>query len=93
MAVTERAAGWATDGVAAITLASLTFHPLCDLVFRCGCAWFFAGAADHCDIRDPAPPNCPPCAYFAAVIAFGLAIAGMWLAAARGMRAGLRSTG
>ena len=93
MASTERAAGWLTDGVAAIVLAAMTFHPLCNLVFRCGCAWFFAGAADHCDIRDPAPPNCPPCAYAAAGAAFGAALAGMWLSAARAMRAGLRSTG
>ena len=53
---------------AAVTAA--TFHPVCDLVFRCGCAWFFAGGAAHCDILDPAPPNCPPCASAAAGAAF-----------------------
>ena len=93
MAGTERVAGWLTDGVAAVTLAAVTFHPVCNLVFRCGCAWFFAGAAEHCDIRDPAPPNCPPCAGMAAGIAFGAALVGSWLAGARALRAGLRSTG
>jgi hypothetical protein len=80
------------DAVAAAALTAMTFHPLCNLVFRCGCAWFFAGAAAHCDIHDPAPPNCPPCASLAAGIAFSAALCGMWLAGARGMRAGLRST-
>ena len=90
MAGTERAAGWAVDTVAAVALAALTFHPACHLVFRCGCAWFFAGAADHCDINDPAPPNCPPCAGLAAGIAFSAAMVGAWLAGARALRAGLR---
>jgi hypothetical protein len=72
------------DALAAVTLATATFHPLCDLVFRCGCAWFFARAADHCNIHDPAPPDCPPCAGLAAGAAFSAALAGSWLAAARG---------
>jgi len=76
------------DALAAVTLAAVTFHPLCDLVFRCGCAWFFAGASDHCDIHDPAPPNCPPCNDVAAGIAFGAALVGSWLAAARGVHRG-----
>ena len=90
MAGTERLSGWTVDTVAAVTLAALTFHPACHLVFRCGCAWFFAGAADHCDIHDPAAPNCPPCAGLAAGLAFSEGLAGLWLAAARGMRSGLR---
>lgn len=90
MAGTERRVGWAADTVAAIALAAATFHPACHLVFRCGCAWFFAGAADHCDIHDPAPPNCPPCAGIAAGIAFSAGMIGLWLAGARGMRAKLR---
>ena len=63
--------------VAAVALAAATFHPLCNLVFRCGCAWFFAGGAAHCDVNDPAPPNCPPCsdalagAAFSAVLVLG----------------------
>jgi len=76
------------DALAAVTLAAATFHPLCDLVFRCGCTWFFAGAADHCNIHDPAPPNCPPCNDVAAGIAFGAALVGSGLAAARGVRRG-----
>ena len=86
MAGTERGFGWAVDTVAAIALAAMTFHPVCNLVFRCGCAWFFAGGALHCDIHDPAPPNCPPCNDLAAGMAFGGALAAGWLAAARGLR-------
>jgi len=93
LAATETAWGWVADGLAAITLAGVTFHPFCNLVFRCGCAWFFAGAADHCNIHDPAPPNCPPCNGIAAGLAFSAALVGAWLAAARGLRAGLRSQG
>ncbi len=76
------------DSVAATALAAMTFHPLCNLVFRCGCAWFFAGAADHCNIHDPAPPDCPPCASLAVGAAFGSAMAFAWLAAARATRRG-----
>lgn len=76
------------DVLAAVALAAATFHPLCNLVFRCGCAWFFAGAADHCDIHDPAPPNCPPCNDVAAGIAFAAALVGSGLAAARAVRWG-----
>jgi hypothetical protein len=92
LAGTDRAFGWVVDGVAAVALAAMTFHPLCNLVFRCGCAWFFAGAADHCNIHDPAPPNCPPCANMAAGAAFGAALVGGWLAAARAVRAGYSGT-
>ena len=66
--------------VAAVALAAATFHPVCDLVFRCGCAWFFAGGAAHCDIRDPAPPNCPPCASAMAGAAFSAVLVAGWLA-------------
>ena len=67
----------AAEVVAAVALAAATFHPVCNLVFRCGCAWFFAGGAAHCDVNDPAPPNCPPCsdalagAAFSAVLVLG----------------------
>jgi hypothetical protein len=82
LAGTDRAFGWVVDGVAAVALAAMTFHPL----------WFFAGAADHCNIHDPAPPNCPPCANMAAGAAFGAALVGGWLAAARAVRAGYSGT-
>lgn len=84
----ERRFGWAVDALAAVALAAFTFHPLCNLVFRCGCAWFFAGGADHCNIHDPRPPNCPPCASVAAGAAFSAAIVIGGLAAARGARRG-----
>jgi len=80
------------DTVAAIALAAMTFHPVCNLVFRCGCAWFFAGAAVHCNIHDPAPPNCPPCASVAVGAAFGAVLVGAWLAGARAIRRGYAGT-
>jgi hypothetical protein len=70
----------------AVVLAAATFHPLCDLAFGCGCTWFFAGAAEHCDIHDPAPPNCPPCNDVGAGMAFGAALVGGGLAATRATR-------
>jgi hypothetical protein len=81
------------DAVAAVALTAMTFHPLCNLLFRCGCAWFFAGAAAHCDIHDPAPPNCPPCASVAAGAAFAAAMVIGWLAAARATRRGYARMG
>jgi hypothetical protein len=70
----------------AVALAAGTFHPVCHLVFRCGCAWFFAGGASHCDILDPAPPNCPPCASAAAGAAFSAVLVLGWLALVRTAR-------
>jgi hypothetical protein len=60
-----------------------TFHPACNLAFRCGCAWFFAGADARCDIHVPGPPDCPPCANVFAGAAFTAALGLGWLAALR----------
>jgi hypothetical protein len=68
----------AVEAAAAVALAAATFHPLCNLVFRCGCAWFFAGGSAHCDVNDPAPPNCPPCTSALAGAAFAAALVGGW---------------
>jgi hypothetical protein len=38
-------------------------HPLCNAMFRCGCAPAWAGAAEHCNIRAAAGPHCPWCAH------------------------------
>lgn len=48
--------------VLAGVVTAVTGHVLCDLVFDCGCTWFFLGADAHCNVHTPAPPNCPPCA-------------------------------
>jgi len=77
----------------AAALTAATFHPVCNLVFRCGCAWFFAGGASHCDILDPAPPNCPPCASAAAGAAFSAVLVLGWLALVRATRRLARTAG
>lgn len=92
MGGTDRGIGWTADTLAALTLAGVTFHPLCNLVFRCGCAWFFAGAAEHYNIHDPAPPNCPPCNEVVAGVTFGAAMIAGWLLAVRGIRSGYART-
>jgi hypothetical protein len=51
----------ALDTAIAVALTAATFHPLCNLAFRCGCAWFFAGGAAHCDVNHSGPPDCPAC--------------------------------
>lgn len=50
------------------------FLPLCDLAFRCGCTWFFAGGSDRCNIHKESPPHCPLCVSPAYRGAFGSAI-------------------
>jgi hypothetical protein len=66
--------------LAAITvaLASLTYHPICSAVFDCGCSWFFAGAAETCDIHVPGPPDCPVCTQVAAGAAFTAVMLAGW---------------
>jgi hypothetical protein len=44
-----------------LLLASIFIHPLCRLLFDCGCTWWWAGAAAHCNIHHAAPPHCPWC--------------------------------
>lgn len=62
-----------------ITLAvgAITFLPVCDLNFACGCVLPWNGAAAHCDIHTPGPPNCPWCHHpwqgYAAMAAASLA--------------------
>ena len=47
---------------AAAGLTHLFFIQFCDLLFRCGCEALWAGAAEHCNIHNAAPPHCPWCA-------------------------------
>jgi hypothetical protein len=79
------------DAVFGAALSAATFHPLCNLVFRCGCAWYFAGGDAHCNVHVPGPPDCPPCASLAAGAAFAAALFGGWLAAARAARLAVAS--
>ena len=72
---------WARRAVlAAITIAmvALTYHATCNLVFRCGCSWFFAGGTDTCDIHVPGPPECPVCTNVATGLAFTAALLAAW---------------
>lgn len=66
--------------LAAITVAvtSMTYHAICNLVFDCGCSWFFAGGTDTCDIHVPGPPDCPVCTNVAVGIAFTAALLAVW---------------
>jgi hypothetical protein len=54
-----RALAWLGFG---LLLGLVFIHPLCRLLFDCGCTWWWAGAAAHCNIHHPAPPHCPWCA-------------------------------
>lgn len=50
---------WAFLPAAAIT--GVFFINLCGTIFQCGCRSLWAGAAQHCNIHDPATRNCPWC--------------------------------
>lgn len=80
--------------LAAITVAivSLTFHATCDLVFDCGCSWFFAGGTHTCDIHVAGPPDCPVCTSVAAGTAFSAALLAAWGAAVAFAAARVRPT-
>jgi len=36
-------------------------NKLCDLIFRCGCTWNWAGGSDKCNIHHTDGPKCPFC--------------------------------
>jgi hypothetical protein len=46
----------------ALTATAFTLLPICNALFDCGCTWPMWGAADHCNIHHPGPPDCPLCA-------------------------------
>ncbi len=48
-------------GGIAVVITCVLFINFCNLVFRCGCTWLWAGAADHCNIHT-GPKHCPWCA-------------------------------
>jgi hypothetical protein len=39
-------------------LAAASAHPICNLLFRCGCGWFTAAA---CNVHHATGPHCPWC--------------------------------
>ena len=47
---------------AALAFTSAFFIQWCDLIYQCGCTYDWAGGADHCNIRQAGPPDCPWCA-------------------------------
>jgi hypothetical protein len=49
----------------ALAVTAFTLLPICNAVFDCGCTWPMWGAADHCNIHHPGPPDCPLCASYA----------------------------
>ena len=55
-------AQWA---VVLTVLASLglLLIPFCGMAFGCGCTWLWEGAAAHCNVFQPGPPDCPWCAH------------------------------
>lgn len=63
--------------VAVALVAAATAHPICNLLFRCGCGWF---SSAHCNVHALAPPHCPWCT---ALWRFPLAVA-LWLVFAYG---------
>lgn len=46
---------------AAAGFTYLFFINWCDWVYDCGCTFLWAGAAAHCNIHQPGPPDCPWC--------------------------------
>ncbi|HUG54861.1 MAG TPA: hypothetical protein VMR21_14725 [Vicinamibacteria bacterium] len=82
---------WAVPPLAAAVAVALTAHPVCDLLFRCGCTWVWAGAAAHCNIHNPHPPYCPVCTDTRAGALFAAGLFATWCAlVAVAMRAALR---
>ncbi len=49
--------------IAVSAIGALFFLDLCDLIYDCGCASWWAGGASHCNIQTPGPPDCPFCAH------------------------------
>ena len=35
----------------------------CNWIYGCGCRSWWAGAAAHCNIQQPGPPDCPWCVH------------------------------
>lgn len=87
---TSPASSWWARGLVlavAAAAAAVFFLDLCDLIYRCGCESWWRGAADHCNIQQAGPPDCPWCAaglagtvvpFGAIVLAQGVLALGPW---------------
>ena len=42
-------------------LLSIFYLPFCGMLFGCGCSHLWTTDLKHCNIHNPAPPNCPWC--------------------------------
>ena len=51
----------ALAGLILVAAAAALSHPLCNAMFRCGCAPAWAGAAERCNVHGAAGPHCPWC--------------------------------
>jgi hypothetical protein len=49
--------------VAAAAVAAAFLTDFCHLVYRCGCTSPWTGGAEHCNIQQAGPPDCPWCSY------------------------------
>lgn len=81
-----------TVGLALLVLAltSVSYMPVCDAVFDCGCTWPLMGDWQKCDVHVPGPPDCPVCTSGELVQGgFFLAIAVPLFAALKAGQAGL----
>src|SRR5262245_11059752 len=47
--------------LALFILLSIFLLPICGLIFQCGCSYLWSTRDQHCNIHDPAAPNCPWC--------------------------------
>jgi hypothetical protein len=61
----------------ALAATAFTLLPICNALFDCGCTWPMWGAATHCNIHHPGPPDCPLCASW---LLGGLAAATLFVA-------------
>lgn len=59
--------------IAAAAVSGTLFLDLCDLIFDCSCDAWWRGAATHCNIQQPGPPDCPWCSagLAGAIVPFG----------------------
>jgi hypothetical protein len=73
---------WALALVGALAVA--VAHPVCNLLFRCGCGWL--GPA-HCNIHQAVAPYCPWCTgRFTFIVVGAVWLAGAWSGVALGRR-------
>ena len=76
---------WLGNGAIFLVGAAFTsqfFIVWCDLIYNCGCTFEMLGGADHCNIQQPGPPDCPWCVdHTYGAIAFGTVLTAQAFAA------------